>query len=255
MLLETKKLTIGYRKPLIRDIELSLDRGELLLVIGPNGAGKTTLLKTLAGILTPLAGHIYIDGIEVTHNTKRIGRYIGYLPQLSLHSISIFPITVYEFVRNAYEIYLKSINISLSRNEIDKRVAEVLSIVGIDRDLWSKSIWRLSGGQRQRVLLARALVHNPSILLLDEPFTSIDPEGRKVFANMIVDLKRDKLVILTCHDPIILINQSNYIMIIGRGSYVIGRPSEVMRDDILRKFYGDSIFGLEKHIHIYDSHG
>ncbi|ADM28406.1 ABC transporter related [Ignisphaera aggregans DSM 17230] len=254
MLLETRKLTIGYGKPLVRDIELSLDRGELLLVMGPNGAGKTTLLKTLAGLLTPLDGHIYIDGVEVTHNPKSVGRYIGYLPQLSLYNTSIFPITVYEFVKNAYEIYLKSLDIRLSKNEIVRRVAEVLDMVGIDRELWGKSIWKLSGGQRQRVLLARALVHDPLILLLDEPFSSIDPEGRKVFADMIIDLKRDKLIILTCHDPIILVNQSDNIMVIGRGSYVIGKPGEVLRDEILRKFYGDSIFGVEKHIHIYDFH-
>ncbi len=254
MLLETKRLTIGYGEPLVRDIDLALNRGELVQVIGPNGSGKTTLLKTLAGLLAPISGYIYIDGRDVTYNAKGLGKYIGYLPQYSLYTVSIFPITVYEFIRNAYEIYLKTLDIQLSRNEISKRVIDMLNMVNIDRSLWNKSIWRLSGGQRQRVLLARALIHDPPILLLDEPLTSIDPEGRKSFANMLIDLKRGKLIILTCHDPEILINQSDRVMIIGRGSYVIGRPDEVMRNDVLRMFYGDSIFEVGRHIHIYDSH-
>ena len=107
---------------------------------------------------------------------------------------------------------------------------------------------------RDRVLIARALVHDPHILLLDEPLSAVDPAGKGELANFIGQLSKNKLIIVTSHDPTLLLPYTKKVMVMNRRFYRIGDPDEVLRIDVLRKIYRDSAVQMGLHIHIADQH-
>ncbi|MEM4584677.1 MAG: ATP-binding cassette domain-containing protein, partial [Ignisphaera sp.] len=114
---------------------------------------------------------------------------------------------------------------------------------------------KLSGGQRQRLLIARALVKDVPMIVMDEPLSAIDVEGKIVVANLIKVLRdREKIVITTCHDPSMLIEHTDYVMILSKGSYIYGKPEEVLKSSVLEKVYRGCFTEYEKHIHLYDYH-
>ena len=126
--------------------------------------------------------------------------------------------------------------------------------LGLPRDKWFKRVDELSGGERQRGYIARALVRNPPIILMDEPFSNIDPEGRVELAEKIASLKKDKLLIVTSHDPTILMPYTDKILFINRQIYFYGDPDEVLRSETIEKIYGKAFIIHGKHVHIIDSH-
>ena len=167
--------------------QLVVEKGKIVLVQGPNGSGKTTLLKSIAGLVTPAKGVIRI-GDEIVFkrysktevNLPPEKRGVGYVPQ----DLLLFPhMTVYENI--AYPLRARK----LSKNEIKKRVEELLELVGL-KGYENKKPHQLSGGEKQRVALARALATDPKILLLDEPFSSIDHESRNRLRDEIVKIIR-----------------------------------------------------------------
>ncbi|MCD6096190.1 MAG: ATP-binding cassette domain-containing protein, partial [Thermoprotei archaeon] len=140
-------------------------------------------------------------------------------------------------------------------SENDKReVARILQLVGLEREAWKKPIRELSGGQRQRALIARALIYNPPILLMDEPLSSIDPKGKKELADLIGRLSIHRLVIVATHDPTMLLPYTKTVLLLNRHFYRIGKPEEVLEIENLRAVYGEAVIHLENHIHICDSH-
>lgn len=248
-------LAIGYEKPLIKDINIKLESPYVLLIMGPNGAGKTTFLKTLMGFIKPHAGKIYVNQTDITGSSELAGMFMDYIPQLSkLTSIMNFPITAWEFIEFGLSIHLKKMRMKMDRNEMRKIIREAFDIVGIDRSLWNKSIWKLSGGEMQRLFMARVLVNNQPIILLDEPLSSIDPEGKIGIIDIISNLKKDKITLITCHDPEIFLSISDSVMVFGKGAYCIGKPAEILNTTVLEKIYGKSAIKLKDHIHIYDQH-
>ena len=106
----------------------------------------------------------------------------------------------------------------------------------------------------QRVLIARALVHDPQILLMDEPLSAVDPRGRAELARLIGGLGEEKLVIVTSHDPALLLEYTRSIILLNRRVVAVGPPSELLRIELLRKVYGGAAIILEPHVHICDSH-
>lgn len=252
--LRLENLSIGYNKPIITNIDVKLKSPVLVQVMGPNGAGKTTLLKTIIGILKPLKGKIFIDREDVTGNPEKAGMYIGYVPQIATYVLgNVFPMSVWEFIEFEGEAYMK--RLGLRKDGLSKIIEEVLDTVGIPKELWHKGVNKLSGGQRQRLLVARALLKNTPILALDEPLSAIDVEGRVVIANIVGKFKEDnKIIIITCHDPELLMDFTDYIILLGRGMYVFGEPKEVLKPSILSELYHTSYVELEKHIHICDYH-
>jgi zinc/manganese transport system ATP-binding protein len=216
----------------------------LYQVIGPNGSGKTTLLLTIMGVLKPTSGRVLIEGFQEV--TKP---FLSYMPQY--YSIPRdAPITVYEFIEGYYKMTKPWPRFKV----VGSRVEEALKRVGVPKSLWSEKLSKLSGGMIQRVFLARALVLDPPILLLDEPFSNIDPEGKVDLADSIGELSRDKLVIVTSHDPILLLEYTRRILVIGHGYYVFGEVNEVLKQEVLKKFYKRCAIELEKHVHIVDWH-
>ncbi|MEM1645158.1 MAG: metal ABC transporter ATP-binding protein [Ignisphaera sp.] len=252
--LKLENIIIGYNKPIISDISITLKSPALVQVMGPNGAGKTTLLKTIIGVIKPLGGKVFVDKDDITGNPEKAGVYIGYVPQIATYVLgNVFPISVWEFVEFEAEAHMK--RFGLRRDNLSKFVEEVLNTVGIPKELWHKGINKLSGGQRQRLLVARALIKNTPILALDEPLSAIDVEGRTVMANIFSKLKEDnRIIIITCHDPELLINFTDYVILLGKGMYVFGEPEEVLKPSVLSKLYYTSYVELEKHIHICDYH-
>lgn len=253
-MLKTDSLCIGYDRPIVRDINIEIRSPAVVQVMGPNGAGKTTFLRTLIGVLRPLSGRITINDEDITGKPEKAGKFVSYVPQIATYILgNVFPITAWEFV--AFEAEAHAMRIGVKRSAVPKIVEEALSMVGIPRELWHRGIDKLSGGQRQRLLIARALIKDAPVMAMDEPLSAIDIEGRTVMAHMVGKLREmGKIVIVTCHDPVLLLPHTDYIMILGGGSYVFGKPDEVLTPGILDKMYKSCFAELEKHIHIYDYH-
>lgn len=253
--LNVRSLTIGYERPLVHDINIVIRAPHTLLIVGPNGVGKTTFLKTLTGLIKPHTGRVYVNEIDVTGNSELAGMFMDYVPQLFSSTVSVnFPISVWEFIEFSLVLHSRKRKTGIGKNEMRKIIREVLSIVGIDSSLWHRSVWKLSGGGRQRLLIARALANNQPIILLDEPLSSIDPEGKVEIVNIISSLRKDKILMITSHDPEIFLSISDDIMVLGKGVYYIGKPSEILDVKILEKIYGGSIIKFKDHIHIHDYH-
>lgn len=193
-IVEVADVTFSFdgRHPVLEDASFRIERGDFASVIGPNGGGKTTLLKLLLGLLQPESGRVQVLGDA----PARVRHRIGYMPQYAALDRQ-FPITVQEVVLMGRMTPQRSFR---GYSGADRRAAvETLHRVGLV-DLARRSFAALSGGQRQRVLLARALVSQPELLLLDEPAAGLDRRVEQDFFALLEELNRDATVILVSHD-------------------------------------------------------
>lgn len=253
--LTIERLTVGYNKfPVIRNINFSVKGPSLIQILGPNGAGKTTLLKAILGLLKPINGKILVDHEDITGKSEKSNKYFGYVPQLFTSPTIMYPITAWELVENTYMLYRKKWPRLFPDRLARIRVAEALRAVGLPRDKWHKTFWKLSGGERQRVLIAKALIHDPPILLMDEPLSAVDPIGKVEIARLIGCLKASKLILVTSHDPMLLLDYTDYIVLINREKFKIGTPDQILVTDIVEEFYGEAVKHVKEHLHICDFH-
>ncbi|WP_369822800.1 LPS export ABC transporter ATP-binding protein [Rhodovulum sp. MB263] len=219
------------RRPVIRDVSLRLDRGEVVALLGPNGSGKTTCFYAVAGLLTPEGGKVLLDGRDVTmlpmYRRARLG--IGYLPQ----EVSIFRgLNVEDNIRAVLEI------VEPDRHKRRERLEELLSEFSIEH-LRRAPALSLSGGERRRVEIARCLAANPSYLLLDEPFAGVDPIAVGEIRALVADLKTRGIgVLITDHNvrETLEIVDRAYILHDGR-VLMSGTTQEVIRDENVRRVY------------------
>ena len=201
--IQIRNLTKSFKKgpnlitPL-QELSLEVPRGEFLALMGPSGSGKTTLLNLIAGIDTPTAGDLVVDGNDVARLsrarlTKWRSRHVGYIFQL-YHLVPIL---------SAFEnVELPLLLIPLSRSERRTRVDAALDLVGLaDRSHHRPT--ELSGGQEQRVAIARAIVHDPELLVADEPTGDLDSESAASIVDLLASLDKDhgKTIIMVTHDP------------------------------------------------------
>ena len=222
----------SYKKrPVIRDVSLTLNRGEVVALLGPNGSGKTTCFYAIAGLVTPEGGEVRIDGRDVTalpmYRRARLG--IGYLPQ----EASIFRgLSVQDNIMAVLEIAVPDPH---SRRE---RLEELLSEFTITH-LRSAPALALSGGERRRVEIARCLAANPKYLLLDEPFAGVDPIAVGDIRNLVQDLKgRGIGVLITDHNVRETLGIVDRAYILHEGVVLMsGTTDEVVRDDMVRRVY------------------
>jgi len=196
--LATEGLTFQYNSTeILADISFRLQAGDYLGLVGPNGSGKTTLIKLILGLLQPSKGEIVLFGSNLT-NFKDWHK-VGYLPQKINSFNPHFPATVREIVSLGL-LSTKRFPRRIKRND-DMAINNALELVDII-DIKTELIGELSGGQQQRVLIAKALVSEPELLILDEPTTALDPEAREKFFGTLKDLNENRKVtiIIITHD-------------------------------------------------------
>lgn len=238
--LDVSSLRKSYRKRLVlRDVSLRLDRGEVVALLGPNGSGKTTCFYTIAGLVSPDAGRVSIDGIDATglpmYRRARLG--IGYLPQ----EASIFRgLTVEQNIMAVLEIAVADPH---HRRE---RLEELLGDFAITH-LRQAPALALSGGERRRVEIARCLAADPKYLLLDEPFAGVDPIAVAEIRALVSHLKQRGIgVLITDHNvrETLEIVDRAYILHDGR-VLMSGRTEEVVQDENVRRVYLGENFRIQ----------
>lgn len=235
-----EELTVAYGKEIvIEDLSFEHIGYGVIQVIGPNGAGKTTLLKTIAGLIKPIKGRVVIGNTSSNNGAIKV----GYVPQDTSNIPMHYPVTVYDYVASSFAMKKKWPRVRLNNSD-ESVVKDTLLKVGLNSRDWFKSLSELSGGERQRVLIARCLVMDPKIILLDEPFSNVDREGRFRLADLIAELSKEKLFIIANHDPYLLIDITNSLLMINKRVYFYGKPSDVLSKDRIIKIYGER--GLEK---------
>ncbi len=230
--LEVANVAKSYkRRPVLRDVSLSLRRGEVAALLGPNGAGKTTCFYAIAGLIPPDSGRILVDGQDVTwlpmYRRARLG--IGYLPQ----EASIFRgMTVADNIRAILEV---SVSDRDKRHEMLDELLGEFSITHLRR---TPAI-ALSGGERRRVEIARCLATQPNYVLLDEPFAGVDPLAVKDIRDLVSHLKdRGIGVLITDHNVRETLEIVDRAYILHGGTVLMsGTPAEVVRDDNVRRVY------------------
>jgi ABC-2 type transport system ATP-binding protein len=173
----------------VNDVSFEIKKGNIVGFLGPNGAGKSTTMKMITGTLPPDAGIMEVDGIDVAQQPFEIKKHIGYLPE---HNPLYLDMYVHEFLRFCGGIY------GMSGKALKSRVADLVELCGLQKEQ-NKQIGALSKGYRQRVGLAQALVHDPSVLILDEPTTGLDPNQIIEIRNLILSISKDKTVLLSTH--------------------------------------------------------
>lgn len=218
MRIEANGITMVYPsgKRALNNISLQIESPNLIGILGPNGAGKTTLMKLLIAGLIPTKGQFLLDGKSLLSQENRLKSLLGYLPQ----SFGLFDeLTVWQFLD--YMSALKGIK---SRQEID-RVIERVSL-SAQRKV---RIRNLSGGQRQRVGIAQALLGDPQFIILDEPTVGLDPEERVKFRNILSEMARDKIILLSTHIVEDVQSICNRVLVINSGQLLFdGEPVELI---------------------------
>lgn len=177
------------QQQVLKDVSFSINTGEIVGFLGPNGAGKSTTMKVITGYLTPNSGNVSVQNINVQKQPLEAQKIIGYLPE---HNPLYLDMYVKEYLQFVAQIY------KVGKKESHDRVAEIIEQTGLTEE-YKKKIGHLSKGYRQRVGLAQALVHNPKVLILDEPTTGLDPNQIVEVRQLIKNVGKDKTVILSTH--------------------------------------------------------
>ncbi|MBR2574016.1 MAG: LPS export ABC transporter ATP-binding protein [Loktanella sp.] len=230
--LQIISLRKSYRKrPVIRDVSISLGRGEVVALLGPNGSGKTTCFYAIAGLVAPEGGKVIIDGRDVTtlpmYRRAQLG--IGYLPQ----EMSIFRgMSVEDNIMSILEIAVKD------RHQRRERLETLLSEFSIEH-LRRASAMALSGGERRRVEIARCLAAGPKYVLLDEPFAGVDPIAVAEIRHLVADLKNRGIgVLITDHNVQETLQIVDRAYILHDGKVLMsGTTQDVVQDENVRRVY------------------
>ncbi|MBK5293796.1 MAG: LPS export ABC transporter ATP-binding protein [Acidobacteriia bacterium] len=234
--LQTSEISKSYRRRKVVDnVSVSVSQGEVVGLLGPNGAGKTTSFYMIVGLITPDSGRVMLDDADVTDLAmyERARRGISYLPQ----EASVFrKLTVEENLMAILE------TLRISGRERRERMQRLIEQLGLDTVRHSKG-YMLSGGERRRVEIARSLVIEPSFLLLDEPFSGIDPIQVLELQRIIFDLKRSGIgILVTDHNVRETLAVTDRAYIINNGKiFRAGTPEALGRDaEVKRVYLGES---------------
>jgi ABC-type Mn2+/Zn2+ transport system ATPase subunit len=231
-LVELAGVTCRYgSQAVLVDVDLAIGPGQLTGVVGPSGSGKTTLLRALTGSLRPTRGVV----------RRRHGVRVGYVPQVESVSWS-FPVTVSECVLMART---DGRRLPWASRSEKAEVAALLDRLGIG-DLGARHIRALSGGQQQRMFIARALLRDPELLLLDEPTSGVDVRTRHEVLHLLDELHADGLsIVLTTHDLNGIAAHLPHLVCLNREVVAAGPPREVLTAEVLERTYGARLEVLE----------
>jgi len=233
-------LTVAYEgKPVLWDIDVDIPPGVMAAIIGPNGAGKSTLLKTVLGVMRPTAGHIYIHGAPPGARRRRI----AYVPQRSAVDWD-FPTTVLDAVTMGLYGQLGWLRWPGRRER--ERAFAALEQVGLT-DLARRQISQLSGGQQQRVFLARALIQEADVYLLDEPMAGVDATTERTIVQLLQQLRdAGRTVLVVHHDLQTVRDYFDWLVILNVRVIAQGRIETVYSGENLRRAYGGRVALIER---------
>jgi zinc transport system ATP-binding protein len=237
-LVSVQSISYNYNSEVVlENVSFNVEEGDFLGIIGPNGAGKTTLFQCILGLLNTYSGRITVLNEDVKKN-KKIFTKIGYIPQKKSIDQK-FPLTVEELV-----------SLSLTRKTSMNLVYEILKQVGL-YNMKNKLIGQLSGGQQQRVLIAKALVNNPIILMLDEPTNELDQKSQDDFYFLLKELnEKNKITIMwTSHDLNAVNKYANKVSCINKKMFFHGDKEEFFSNEDHLKNYSESPMQIHMHTH------
>lgn len=217
----------GETRPSLKGINLTFKKNDLVYIVGPNASGKTTLIETINGLLPAFKGKVTVFGLDLKSNGKKIRCQIGYVPQ----DFMVKPEEPYKALDVVLMGKYGQIGFLHQPEDKDKQEAlEAMKLIGIE-DLADKAMGKLSGGQQQKVMLARALAKKPKILLLDEPFSNLDPDSRGQIPLLITKLheEQDLTTLIVTHDIHHMLDQCNRVVVITGGKVTFdGTPDEAL---------------------------
>jgi len=236
------------------NINLDIKKGEVVGLLGPNGAGKSTLMKIITSFISPTSGVVLINGKDVIEDDLETRRTIGYLPENNPLYLDMY---VREYLEFVLKIYKTGINIK-------ERVDEMIELTGLTTES-HKKIEELSKGYRQRVGLAQAMIHDPDILILDEPTTGLDPNQIVEIRKIIYDLGKEKTVILSTHLMQEVESVCDRVVVIHKGKVVADDSTENMwkfdsgrngfQVEFKEKITGDILYKIPFVLNVVDSGG
>ncbi|WP_416865022.1 MAG: ATP-binding cassette domain-containing protein [Imperialibacter sp.] len=220
MSIVVENLTKKYgEQKAVNDISFKINTGEVVGFLGPNGAGKSTTMKMITCYMAPTSGDVRLDELSILNEQEDIKKKIGYLPE---NNPLYTDMAIVDYLRFCAEIQ------GVSKAEIPSRISEMIDMCGLERER-HKKISELSKGYRQRVGLAQAMIHDPEILILDEPTTGLDPNQIIEIRKLIKKLGKEKTVILSSHILSEVEATCDRILIINRGRIVADGTSDTLR--------------------------
>ncbi|RZN84301.1 MAG: gliding motility-associated ABC transporter ATP-binding subunit GldA [Winogradskyella sp.] len=216
MSIEVKAITKTYgTQKALNNISFSVKPAEIVGFLGPNGAGKSTMMKILTTYINPTEGQAKVNGYNIDNSTKEVQSSVGYLPE---HNPLYTELYVREYLKFNADVY----------NVKKQRIEEVIELTGLTPEA-HKKIGQLSKGYRQRVGLANALLHNPDVLILDEPTTGLDPNQLVDIRNLITSIGKEKTVFLSTHIMQEVEAMCNRVIIINKGEIVADKYLDDLR--------------------------
>ena len=238
--IEVTDLTVAYQdKPVLWDIDLDVPPGVLLAIVGPNGAGKTTLIKAILGLVRPASGNVLI--YDKPYEAQR--RIVGYVPQRG--SVD------WDFPTNVLDVVMMGRYGALGwvrrpgKNERELAM-QALEKVGMEA-YTTRQISQLSGGQQQRVFLARALVQDATVYLMDEPFQGVDATTERAIVNLLQELRANgKTVVVVHHDLQTVTDYFDWVMLLNIRRIASGPVDEIFTSENLRTTYGGRVAFMAK---------
>lgn len=205
----------------VDNISFEVQQGEILGFLGPNGAGKTTTMKIITGFMLPSSGTITIDNLDVVRHSMEVRKKIGYLPEHNALYLEMGILEYLTFIMEARQI---------EKSRFKSSLGYVIDVCGL-KDILKKNIGELSKGFRQRVGLAQALIHNPEILILDEPTIGLDPNQIVEIRHLIKEIGREKTIILSTHILPEVEVTCNRVIIINNGKIAaMGTTEDLQRE-------------------------
>ncbi len=232
-------------KAAVKEVDLEVRNGEFLVLIGPSGCGKTTMLKMMNRLIPLTTGTIYINDKRISdYNINELRWNIGYV----LQQIALFPhLTIEENIAIVPELK------KWERSRIDERIKELMKLAGLDYDTYrGKLPEALSGGQQQRIGVIRALAADPDILLMDEPFSALDPISRVKLQDELIAIQKEikKTIVFVTHDMQEALKLADRICLLKDGEVVqLGTPQEIVnnpKNDFVKTFIKSEVFHINE---------
>tara|TARA_B000000557_G_scaffold264750_1_gene271475 strand:- start:9910 stop:10854 length:945 start_codon:yes stop_codon:yes gene_type:complete len=215
----------------VRSVNFTANNGEILGFLGANGAGKSTTLKIISGYLTPTSGNVFINDLNILNHSLEIRQQVGYLPELNPLWNDMLVYDILKFTGRVYDIVGRKFDIALDR------IIEQCGLNGIIH----KKVSACSKGYKQRVGLAMSIIHDPKILILDEPVNGLDPNQIVEIRELIRNLGRDKTIIISSHILQEIQATADRIVVINKGQVVADGTSE----ELMTSLKGDTTLTLE----------